>query len=197
MCSNTQCKKNQLPGRLPCYRYVRIHSTAMLCSLWLALCVFFAVSSVTTAKDCRATRNVLLSTESLQRNALLGGHVWNHVWGLTKRLTMDMRHQQAVGKTMFASSGDFTKAWTSFVKYQPTTKFSQCGAAKRPKKDCIPASALGITKAYQCTSIDAATGLCDAYVTIGQGLKVGFWYAHSNDKWILNTAYPSNHPQCL
>ena len=53
-------------------------------------------------------------------------------------------------QTMFASSGDFTKAWTSFVKYQPTTKFSQCGAAKRPKKDCIPASALGITKAYQC-----------------------------------------------
>ena len=98
MCSNTQCKKNRLPGRLPCYRYVRIPSTTMLCSLWLALCIFFAVSSVTTAKDCRATRNVLASTESLQTNAILGGHVWNHVWGLTKQLTMDMRHQQAVGK---------------------------------------------------------------------------------------------------
>ena len=80
---------------LAIYRYVRIHSTTMLCSLWLALCIFFAVSSVTTAKDCRATRNVLLSTESLQRNALLGGHVWNHVWGLTKQLTMDIYEASA------------------------------------------------------------------------------------------------------
>ena len=38
---------------------------------------------MTTAKDCRATSNVLLSTVSLQTNASSGGHVWNHVWGLT------------------------------------------------------------------------------------------------------------------
>ena len=172
---------------------------AMLCSLRLALCVFFVASSVATAKDCRVTPNVLASATSLTQNAQVGGHVWNHVYGLQQRLTTDPKHQQDDTKTMFASEQDFNTAWLTFISsgFQTTAKLSNCGGKAGGLKDCIPAAALGITSAIKCTSIDPATNLCNAYDTIRQGLKVGFWYAHSKGKWILMTAYPSTHPQCL
>ena len=194
---NTQYKKNQLPGRLPCYRYVRIHSTTMLCSLWLALCIFFAASSVTTAKDCRETASVMESAD-LKKNAKMGGHVWIHVFGLTRPLTKDAKNQQKVGKTMFQSEEDYKLAWSSFVNptFKTTAKLSECGGRPCGNKDCIPAAALGISEAFVCKEIDDETGLCSAVDVKKKGLNVGFWYAHSKGKWILMTAYPSTHPQC-
>ncbi len=195
---HTQYKKNQLPGRLPCYRYVPIRGATMLCSLWLVLCVFFVASSVTTAKDCRQTPNVLASATSLMHNVQAGGHVWNHVYGLQQRLSTDAKHQQDATKTMFASEQDFNTAWSTFISsgFQTTASLKKCGGKARGLKDCIPAAVLGITSAIECTSIDPATSLCNAGNTITQGLKVAFWYAHSKGKWILMTAYPSTHPQC-
>ena len=171
----------------------------MLCSLWLALGVFFVASSVATAKDCRETPNVLASATSLTQNAQVGGHVWNHVYGLQQRLTTDLKHQQDDTKTMFASEQNFNTAWLTFTNsgFRTTAKLSKCGGKAGGLKDCIPAAALGIASAIKCTSIDPATNLCNAYDTIEQELKVGFWYAHSKGKWILMTAYPSTHPQCL
>ena len=170
----------------------------MLCSLWLALCVFFVASSVTTAKDCRETASVRESAD-LEKNADMGGHVWIHVLGLKKTLTKDAKNQQKVGKTMFQSEKDYYSAWSSFVnpKFKTTAKLSQCGGKPCGKKDCIPAAALGISKAFVCKEIDKRTGLCSAADPIEtEGLNVGFWYAHSKGKWILMTAYPSTHSQC-
>ena len=193
-----KCKKNQLPGRLPCYRYVPIRGATMLCSLWLALCVVFVASGVTTAKDCRETASVMKSAE-LEENAEMGGHVWIHVFGLKKPLTKDAKNQQKVGKTMFKSEKDYYLAWSSFVdpKFETTAKLSKCGGKAGGLKDCIPAATLGISEAFVCKEIDDKTGLCSAAEPVKtEKLMIGFWYAHSKGKWILMTAYPSTHPQC-
>ena len=177
------------PDRIPTATYT--HSVEMLYPVWFALCVLFLVSSVTTAKECRHTPSVMQSAE-LVKNAQMGGHVWIHVYGLKAPVTKT--DQQAVGKTMFTSPDDYFDAWTTFGKLETGTKLSNCGGSNRAQRDCIPAAVLGISKAYVCTSAEG--GLCNAVQSI-KPLMVAFWYAKSNGKWILNTSYPSSHPNCF
>ena len=90
-------------------------------------------------------------------------------------------------------------AWNRFTDpgFQTGARLSNCGGRGGGLKDCIPATELGITKAYVCKSIKA-NGLCCSKTaqTVKKGLMVGFWYAKSGGKWILNTAYPSTNAQC-
>lgn len=168
----------------------------MLYSLWFTLCVLFTASSVATAKECRQTKSVIESA-SLVENVKAGGHVWIHVLGLKHPLAK--KPHQEVGKTMFASEKDYFLAWRSFFdpKFQTKAKLSNCGGSSGGQMDCIPAADLGITRAFVCTKLDDKTGLCSAAQAVtSKELMIGFWYASSKGKWILNTAYPSTHPQC-
>ena len=166
----------------------------MLYPVWFALCVLFLASSVTIAKECRHTKAVMESAE-LVKNAQVGGHVWIHVFGLRAPLTRDPKHQPEVGKTMFASPEAYYDAWTAFISpdFRTRARLSNCGGRAGGLKDCIPAADLGIAEARVCTRVDR--GVCTA-TEPAEVLMVGFWYANSNGKWILNTAYPSADPNC-
>ena len=158
------------------------------------LCVLIAASSVTTAWECRRTPSVLNSAKSLENNAAAGGHVWIHVLGLRRPFAGTSR--QTVRRTMFASFGDFNRAWNMFAfKYQTQATFADCN--RRAVGDCIPAQALGIERAYVCRTIDPDTGLCDHVRALpSQGLNIAFWYIWRGGQWILNTAYPTTLPNC-
>ena len=168
----------------------------MVYSVWFTLCVLIAASSVTTALECRRTPSVLNSAGSLRNNAAADGHVWIHVLGLRRPLATYPR--QTVGRTMFASFRDFLRAWRAFAyRYQTQATFADCN--RRAVGDCIPAQALGITRAYKCRRIDARTGLCDSRsvrTLPSSGLNIAFWYAWKGGQWVLNTAYPTTLPRC-
>jgi hypothetical protein len=153
--------------------------------------MLLAGCATATAEECRIKDSIVKSAASLKANTTAGGHVSIHVKG----------QPTEAGKSQFDSEKVFVgafKAWEKMAKPKPEPK--ECQVKPPNVKDCVPASELKITTAWECTAV-GKDGKCTK-----DGLKkitpktVGFWYANTKEskgKWILNTAYPSVNEDCM
>ncbi|MET0403500.1 MAG: hypothetical protein ABW123_13900 [Cystobacter sp.] len=172
----------------------RIATISVLAS-WLA-------TPVLAATECRENKNVTASVKSEKDNRDAGGHVGLHLKDATAPLPKSGDKSQQ-GKTAFKDWKTFSEAFGKWNKggIKPTDVTvgpRECGTSGS-QKDCIKASALGITEAWTCTEADKKTGICTTWKPVEGTLYVGFWYANSKGtggKWIMNTAYPSTNAEC-
>lgn len=147
-----------------------------------------------SGKECRNLKTVAASAKSVAANTAEGGHIWQHVRGLTSRPKGAQKSETQQDKTLFASENDFKKAWNKFqtkksfgIGYQP----QQCkGSTKGQHADCVRATDVNVNQAYRCTVTNKTTKLCTKYDKT-KAKYVEFWYAKKGGKWVLNTAYPS------
>ena len=155
-----------------------------LAVLLMAVCV--------SGNDCRTSKTVVASAKSVAANSADGGHIWQHVRGLTSRPSGAQKSETQEGKTLFASESDYQNAWSKFQ----TGTFSYLTAKQCKVKpqgqmaDCVLASDVGVKTAYSCSAVDKNTKLCTTEETTSV-TYVEFWYAQKGGKWVLNTAYPS------
>ena len=163
-------------------------------SFGMLICILLANINIAEGAECRKTTSVQDSIKSFDANSAAGGHVWIHVYGV--RRPPSASDTQVKDKSMFRSEAEFRTAWTRWVadgNPNPTPK--KCGTAGN-LKDCVSATKLGITKAYKCTKVE--NYLCTAYKEFDP-VKVAFNYynsASTKNKWIMNTAYPSENMNC-
>ena len=172
-----------------------VHHTSLI-SLWSVcfIALFFTISS-TSAAQCRHLPKVQDSMKSLDRNVELGGHVWIHVFGEANRPS---KEKPEVGKTMWRNVRELYQAWNAWVANKEQTK-ANCGNTAVGYRECVAVGKLGgVTKLQKCTAV--ANNVCTAH---GPDLHVAaarFDYAFkkvgSKSQWILNTAYPSEYPDC-
>ena len=153
--------------------------------LLVAVCV--------SANECRKSKTVVSSAESVTANTAAGGHIWQHVRGLTSRPKGAARKETQEGKTLFASENDYKTAWNNFEKgtFSYLKNPRQCkGSPKGQMVDCVLAKDVGVKTAYKCTAVDKNTKLCTSEQHTSVDF-VEFWYAQKGGKWVLNTVYPS------
>ena len=154
---------------------------------------------------CRKVPDVIRSTENLQTNSGSGGHVWEHVYGLSQVPRAAKSSESQKGKTMFVNEGDFKMAWDIYQKLNETylakSAVSECNVKAEGQNDCVRAKDVQISEAYKCISADEVTKLCDNLEVI-EPLYVVFYYHKSQNtggRWVLNTmeAEKGNfpHPQ--
>ena len=158
--------------------------------LFMFLAVLFMVAIV-SGNECRTSRTVAESARSVADNTAAGGHIWQHIRGLTSKPRGAGRSETQKDKTLFASEQDYQRAWKRFQseEFQYLKPYQCKGKPKGQAVDCVLASDIGVNTAYKCTAVDN-TNLCTADHTTPVEF-VEFWYAQKGGKWVLNTAYPS------
>ena len=155
---------------------------------------FVGILNIAAGNECRTSKTVASSAQSVAKNSQQGGHIWQHIRGLTATPEGAQKDETQLGKTLFASESDFTKAWTTFQG----TKFTyltprQCKVKQLGQSvDCVLASDLNVKVAYTCSAINKSTKICANYNATQVPKYIEFWYARKNGKWVLNTAYPSD-----
>ena len=172
-----------------------VHHMSLI-SLWSVclIALFFTISSTSSAQ-CRHLQKVQDSMESLDRNVQLGGHVWIHVFGEPNR---GSKEKPEVGKSMWRNNDELDQAWDAWVANQEQTK-ATCAKTTDTYRDCVAVGKLGgVTEFQKCTEVE--NNRCTAH---GPDLDIAaarFDYAFkkvgSKSQWILNTAYPSEYPDC-
>ena len=156
----------------------------------------FLINLLTVAfvsgKECRTSGTVKDSAKSVDDNSAAGGHIWQHIRGLKSRPKGAEKSETQYEKTLFASEGDYQRAWQRFQSgnFDYLTPY-QCNVKPKGQAvDCVLAADINVNTAYECTAVDKKTKLCieDRETDVK---FVEFWYAQKNGKWVLNTAYPS------
>ena len=132
---------------------------------------------------CKNLNTVRRSTQSAQMNVNLGGHIWQHVYGLgTNAPTRTASGDTQLNKTLFKNGADFLSAWRAL------TGSAGCSRGNRDL-DCVSASTLGISLAYRCIAVDSRN-LCTRKSTFTPTF-VEFHYYRNSNGWILRTAFPT------
>ena len=164
-----------------------IKSTCLLFSFAVLLMVTFV-----SANDCRTSRTVVASAQSVAANSAAGGHIWQHVRGLHARPKGAAKSETQLDKTLFASERDYDAAWQRFQSgsFRYLTPYQCKGSPKGQAVDCVLARDINVRQAFRCTAVDKNTKLCTADQPT-PAVFVEFWYAQKGGKWVLNTAYPS------
>ena len=166
----------------------------------IAFAVVISAASLTTclAAECRNTSSVTSSAQSVQTNTNMKGHIWQHIGGLTQKPSGAVSGASQKSKTLFVTLDDFQNAWKTWMnKQSPSPTPKKCGGKSGSVTDCVSGSSVGVTSAYKCNNADP-NGLCNDTTKIVTSY-VGFWYANSGttgNKWIMNTAYPSQNSNC-
>lgn len=162
---------------------------AYLKTFLISVSVFLLAASAAQAAQCRKTPNVENSAQSVAANTAAGGHVSIHVDG----------YPTEVGKSMFRNEADFTNAFTEWSNYSghkgPDPK--TCGGGGGSLMDCVPADIVGLDHGAICDAV-GPNGVCTKQTNF-KPVKVAFRYLNNADtkgKWILNSAYPSQHDSC-
>ena len=141
--------------------------------------------------DCRNVSTVINSAADPQTNVNAGGHIWQHINGLSAKPTRAASGATQNDKSLFNSENDFTNAYSA-ARGLTMGSFVKCPAsgAQGTKADSILASSIGVITARRCTSVTSG-GLCSASTSHNMmGRNVIFCYKYVNSQWIMNTAYP-------
>lgn len=177
--SNTSLSCRVLPG-----------AARMLAGFGMAFAM--ALPSAVIAAECRETKSVLESAQSIQKNKDSGGHIAMHFVG----------HDTEAGKSQYNTFADFQTVWQAWQNYtRDRPKPKTCGSSTRDTMDCVKAEYVGLNAAYVCDEVDSPKGKKVGPCKAGHEIvpqAVAFRYAKSsvNDKWILNTTYPSVNLDC-
>ena len=145
---------------------------------------------VTSGKECRTSSTVQASAKSVAENSKDGGHIWQHVRGLSSRPKGAQKSETQLQKTLFASETDYKNAWAAFLSLDLRNPQECKGKQHGQTVDCVLAKDIGVRTAYKCTAVEKNTNLCTTENTTSP-VYVEFWYAQKGGKWVLNTAYPS------
>ena len=149
-----------------------------------------AMLTLVLGKECRESPSVVKSANSVATNSEEGGHIWQHIKGLSSRPKGAENSETQMDKTLFGSEDAYKEAWKNFQNGK-FNKVKECmGKPKGQMVDCVHASDVGVKKAYICEEVDKNTKICKKEVAI-EPMYVEFWYAQKGGKWVLNTAYPS------
>ena len=164
--------------------------------LWSTACLLLIGTNTANGGECRKHANVAQSAAGPQKNTDAGGHIWQHIKGLSAKPSGATDTQKT--KTLFKNEADFKTAWTNWKGMaDPNTTPKNCGT-HGAVLDCVSAADVRINSAFKCTKVDDTTGLCTQSNTV-QPLKVAFQYANNratSNKWILMTAYPTDSSDC-
>ena len=165
-----------------------IHFVSALCLLHL---------STGQNPECRTLLSVIDSTSGPSHNVAVGGHIWQHIFGLSaKPAGADVNDTQN-GKTLFKSGPEFKNAYAAFRGLGGT--YQQCpGGGGGIRADHVHANTIGINQAGLCNGVDPQK-LCNfvAPYTMTVNHYVTFCYKYVNWQWIMRTAYPrrnGGHP---
>ena len=145
--------------------------------------------------ECRTLNSVKHSEEDLETNVQVGGHIWQHIGGLTKKPKGAKDKDTQAGKSMFKSEQAFQAAWAKMEKLKTGT-FATCpstggGSEGKYRRDTVPAKDIGVNEVYLCTAIDKITKLCTTHKTESmEGRDVVFDYMWKSNAWIIRTAWP-------
>lgn len=151
------------------------------------------MSGTTQAAQCRNTYSVIQSAKDPQRNVRDGGHIWQHIYGITKPTGASSLDTQ-LHKTLFYDLREYDDAWYYFRGLPGT--FKNCpstGGSNRA--DIVDSRSIGITDARYCNAVDSYKMCTSApWYTMGSR-KVVFCYKYisSTKNWILRTAYPKRY----
>ena len=179
------CKLPVLAALSSIVQLVIMERTAMISLFYCA-----AMLMLVCGKECRENPSVVKSAQSVSANSAEGGHIWQHVHGLSSRPKGAQKSETQLDKTLFASEDDYKAAWKKFQDGK-FDKLKQCmGKPKGQMVDCVPASKVGVKTAYRCTEVEKNTKICTNKKEV-KPIYVEFWYAQKGGKWVLNTAYPS------
>ena len=149
------------------------------------------VVAFVSGKECRTSETVAKSAQSVYDNSAAGGHIWQHIRGLTSRPKGAEKSETQDGKTLFTSERDYQRAWQRFQSGNfDYLKPYQCNVKPKGQAvDCVLAADIGVNAAYECIAVDKNKVCTTDKET--EVKYVEFWYAQQNGKWVLNTAYPS------
>lgn len=155
--------------------------TKLIVSGILVLGSGLGISSVSpqasAAQICRDIDSVRASAD-LSSNTGAGGHVTQHVLGLTPPPGTSQ-----VGKTLFADSEKFGRAWGT---YQQITNPRFCSGGNNVQQ----VFELGYyIDAFSCRAADGA-GRCTEWDSFAADRVAVAFIRLPNGRWILNTAYP-------
>lgn len=163
----------------------------------LSFIVFLITGYLMTAnmaQECRTLASVDNSATTLQTNVNVGGHVWQHVYNITKPTNSSPTDTQN-GKTLFIDFNSFRNAWTSF-KSLTTGNWKICPqtGGTVPIADAVASANVGVYTAYKCNGVNT-NNLCNNTILYNMGsFKVVFCYKYYRAQWIMRTAYPKNRP---
>jgi hypothetical protein len=84
---------------------------AFAVGLLTILQLILATKHQAVATECRRIPSVRYSINDLNYNTYVGGHVWQHIAGLTARPQYAYYHNTQRYKSLFNSWRDFKRAW--------------------------------------------------------------------------------------
>ena len=143
------------------------------------------------AVECRKVLSVHYSIKDVNTNTRLGGHVWQHIFGLTARPQGAYYGDTQLGKSLFNFWNDFKQAWYTYATNQANQNTQICANQYNPIADCVNTPYPIIRGGKTCTQVNA-NNLCIGYRPLTVR-SYKFVYRKINRVWIMRTAYPSGH----
>ena len=166
----------------------KMSGKAFAVGLLTVLLVILATNHQAVAIECRRIPSVRYSINDLNYNTYVGGHVWQHIAGLTARPPYAYFRDTQIRKSLFNSWRDFKRAWYSTFRTNYNTQI--CENQPGTIADCFNTPFPIVSGGKTCTRVNW-NNLCIAFrpLTIQSYI---FVYRKVNGQWIMRTAYPSN-----
>ena len=149
---------------------------------------------LSAGEECRNAATVIESGKDLETNVKAGGHVWQHIGGLTKKPKDAESKDTQSGKSMFLNEQAFHQALAN-LRNLKAGNFASCPSTGKGKegqyrRDERLASDIGVDKVLQCLEINADK-LCTKTKEIDmKGKNIVFDYQWKHGKWVIRTAWP-------
>ena len=162
--------------------------TAFVVSLLTILQVILSTDYQVAARECRRTSSVLDSIRNLDRNTNQGGHVWQHIAGLTSTPSRASSDDTQLNKSLFRNWGAFTEAWGSWVNTRRNVYPVNCGNQRSTIADCVNTGRPIREGGFTCTAVQRNNRCTNSRpLTIRSYI---FVYKNVRGRWIMRTAYP-------
>ena len=137
------------------------------------------------------------SIKNLTVNAELGGHVWQHIYGLNEKPNEAESKETQYNKSMFWDIKAFNTAFNNLLNLTRRYNFTNCpnnGGNRRFRIDVISGPEIGVYDVYLCIKVDNQN-LCKVPVNANslwekRGKFIVFVYKWVNGQWVVRTAWP-------
>ena len=140
--------------------------------------------------ECRTLQSVIDSTNGPAHNVAVGGHIWQHIHGLTAKPAGADPADTQYEKTLFRDGTTFINAYTTFQGLGGQHKECPAGGGN-VRADHVHAHTIGIYLAGSCNGVNAQN-LCNSVNPYPMTARhyVTFCYKYVNGQWIMRTAFP-------
>ena len=163
----------------------KMSEKAFAAVLLTILLVVLATNHQAAAVQCNRTPSVRYSINDLNANTREGGHVWQHIAGLTSKPKGATPKDTQDKKSLFNSWSAFKKAWYSTFRNRQNTQM--CESQSGTIADCFDTRPI-MGGGKTCTQVDK-NKLCIKSKPLNIRSYI-FVYKKIKGEWIMRTAYP-------